>query len=130
MTENTATKNIEISLNFKTGERAVVLVPVNKSKYTSLQSKSCTYKQNLVAQVALGKISEEKACENWNKNVVKVWSDLAEPGYKASFPKAITDEVESIHPTSNLLDFDLNGVVRAEAAPTEVLAVEDDIETL
>ena len=109
---NTAaqTKNVEINLNFKSGETATVLAPVNKSKYTSLQSKSCTYRQNLIAQVSMGKISKQTARENWNKNVVNTWDSIVRPGYESSFPKTITDQVASIRPACNLLDFDLSAV--------------------
>ena len=128
-TKNAAQKNVEINLSFKSGETATVLAPVNKSKYTSLQSKSCTYRQNLIAQVSMGKISKQTAQENWNKNVVNAWDNLVRPGYESSFPKAITDQVASIHPACNLLDFDLSAVHGkdvVEAETSEALEIEDE----
>ncbi len=101
------TKRVEITLNFRTGEQMNAMVPVNKGKYTSLQSKSCTYKQSLLAGVVTKKFTAEQAKELWKTNVVDKWNDLVSSAYKQGFPQTVLNEVESIKPASGMLDFDV-----------------------
>lgn len=104
-----STKNIEVAVRFTNGSTLVALAPVDKSKYTSLQSKSCTYKNTLQAGILTKKYTAEEATDMWNKNVRAKWNSLVEPALRADLPEDVLNSIDSIAPNSGMLDFDAAG---------------------
>lgn len=100
-------KNVEIVLNFKSGQKPTALVAVDKNKYASFQSKACTYKQKLICSVALKKVSTDEAKNLWKTNVVDKWNDLVKPSYEALFPQSVRNEIDEIRPAAAVLEFEV-----------------------
>lgn len=107
-------KNIEANIVFNNGSTLSVLAPVDKSKYTSLQSKACTYKNTLLANVHTKKITVDEAKNLWTKNVCQKWNELVVPALKDSLPPEVIQHVDSFTPASNMLTLKLDVAESAE----------------
>lgn len=123
MNNNGNIKHVEVKVQFGNGNFVTNLVPVDKSSYASLQSKACTYKNSLIANVFSGKISQEEAVSNWHKNVVKPWHSMIDAPLRASYPSEVADLIDNISPNSEMLK--LSGLPETMvASSTEVAEVE------
>lgn len=97
-------KNVEVNVRFTTGTSVTNLVPVDKSKYASLQSKACTYKNTLIAGISTGKLTRDEAVKNWNDKVVRPWVEMVENTARESYPEEVQDFIEGVEPNSGMLE--------------------------
>lgn len=101
------TKFVDVTVTFNNGSSVINKVEVNKGKYASLQSKASTKRTNLIARVALGKMTQEDASKDWVENVRTPWINMVSDPLKASYPEEVRNLITDIRPVTTGLDLEI-----------------------
>lgn len=104
-------KMINIMVTFNNGSVKPARAEVDKSKYTSLQSKASTYKKHLNDGILTKKFSVEEAQELWNKNVCDKWDAMVKEPFMTGLPDEVKNSIVNITPEGNLLGYEAKSLV-------------------
>lgn len=102
------TKFVDVTVTFNNGSSIINKVEVNKGKYASLQSKASTKRTNLIARVALGKITQEDATKDWTENVRTPWINMVSEPVNAAYPEEVRNLITDIRPVTTGLDIEFS----------------------
>ena len=105
-------KMINIMVTFNNGSVKPARAEVDKSKYTSLQSKASTYKKHLNNGILIKKFTVEEAQELWNKNVCDKWNAMVKEPFMAGLPDEVKNSIVNITPEGNLLGYEAENLAK------------------
>lgn len=103
-------KMINIMVTFNNGSVKPARAEVDKSKYTSLQSKASTYKKHLNSGILTKQFTAEEAQELWNKNVCDKWATMVKEPFMTGLPDEVKNSIVNIAPEGNLLGYEPVGI--------------------
>ena len=105
-------KMINIMVTFNNGSVKPARAEVDKSKYTSLQSKASTYKKHLNSGILTKQFTAEEAQELWNKNVCDKWNAMVKEPFMTGLPDEVKNSIVNITPEGNLLGYEAENLAK------------------